>query len=177
MSTNQSKIVSLDPSSTAVGFAVFQGREFVQAGLIKPDNASAESFERVVSMGDDVWSVLQQKDPQIILIEWTLGKVGQRRHHGGGAGLPVYGIGVGWIGCTCYRWIEEQFMQGRYGNYRQLIPIYENNWTNGVPKKTRQAAIASLYPSYCPERDPGGDIADAIGLADWWMREKMMSDD
>lgn len=165
---NKSKILSLDPSSAVVGYAVMTpGRELIQAGAITPARKSAGSFERIASMENDVLSVLVKEQPHTILIEWTKGKVG-KRHHGLGAGLAVYGCGVGWIGCLCQQWVNRK-------NVRcQLIPILENEWTRGVPKKDRQLAVAQIYPQYDPADDPGADVADAIGMADWWLRELLI---
>ena len=164
---HQSKILlALDPSSTVIGYAVMavSGR-LIEAGRITPDQAAAsESFDRIAAMADDLWEILYKRRPDIILLEWTLGKVGRRRHRGGGAGLAVYGCGVGWCGCVCYRWAKDFNVT--------LIPVVENAWTRGVPKAERRAALLSLYPGYSPDRDPGGDAADALGLAEWWLREQ-----
>jgi len=175
MENNRSTIVSLDPSSTVVGYAVMRtdGR-LVQAGPITPEDKKAGSFERVQSLGDDIWSLLERHQPDIILIEWTVGKVGQRRHQGGGAGLSVYGCGVGWIGCVCNTWISA----GTWCALQmpRLIAILENDWTRGVPKEDRQAAVFAAYPQYDPAEDPGGDVADAIDMALWWLREQKILD-
>jgi hypothetical protein len=54
-----------------------------------------------------------------------------------------------------------------------VLAINENAWTRGIPKQTRQLAVESMYPQYNIEQDSGGDIADAIGLIDWWMKNNL----
>lgn len=105
------------------------------------------------------------------LIEWTKGKVG-KRHHGSGAGLAVYGCGVGAIATECEHWCRLRRPRGNPDYV--VIPVLENDWTRGVNKEVRQIAIAAEYPDYHISDDPGGDAADAIGLARWWMKEKRL---
>jgi len=163
---NRQYILGLDPSSTVVGYAV-KGVDgtLVEAGLILPDRRSAGSFERIVSMRQYLNVVFDRFRPGIVIIEWTKGKVGRRRHHGLGAGLAVYGCGVGAMATECDIWCRK--------NGAELIAINENTWTRGVPKGHRQLAIAQHYESYRPQADPGGDIADAIGIIDYWLKVKL----
>jgi len=171
---NDDLILGLDPSSTVIGYAFKQANKvgpegLVEAGLIKPDTkqlGEPESFWRIIDMCKLIESLLLEYIPRTILVEWTKGKVGKRRHHGNGAGLAVYGCGVGGIGMYVYKYSFD--LKARF------VPILENDWTRGVPKKNRQAAIASEYQQYDPAADPGGDIADAIGLVDWWLREQLV---
>lgn len=167
-------ILGLDSSSTVIGYAFksrcSSGSSLVEAGLIKPDMnrvGEPESFWRICTMREYLSWLMDEKRPAIILIEWTKGKVGRRRHHGQGAGLAVYGCGVGAIATECMHWAV-------YHGCR-VIPILENDWTRGVPKADRQAAIASEYPQYNQAADPDGDIADAIGLVDWWLKEQLVT--
>jgi hypothetical protein len=175
---NDDLIMGLDPSSTVVGYAfksfVSVGLNdydsgLVEAGLIRPDMNRVdgpESFWRICSMREYLSRLLDEKGPKVILIEWTKGKVGRRRHRGDGAGLAVYGCGLGAVATECMHWAVSHGCQ--------VVPILENDWTRGVPKADRQAAIASEYQQYDPAADPGGDIADAIGLTDWWLKERMI---
>lgn len=179
-------VLGLDPSSTIVGYAFKEceqgvnypgkpGEKFIssvliEAGLIRPDMkrvGEPQSFWRICTMREYLRGLLDEKRPKIILIEWTKGKVGRRRHRGDGAGLAVYGCGVGAIATECMHWAIY--------NGCQVVPILENQWTRGVPKADRAAAIASEYPQYDPTTDPGGDIADAIGIVDWWLKEQEMN--
>ncbi len=164
--TNQDIIVALDPSSTIVGYAAMTPYGIlIEAGLITPADQSAGSYDRINSLCLQVRRLLGQIRPAYCLIEWTKGKVG-KRHHGLGAGLAVYGCGVGAVAATCRQWAE--------GQGAQVHAIIENDWTRGVPKRVRQLAIASEYTAYRIGQDPGGDAADAIGLACWWIRNNQL---
>lgn len=167
MSQQSQIILALDPSSTICGYAAMdRSARLLDAGLIRPVSRSDASFERVMAMADDVSVLLDRWRPGTVLVEWTRGKVG-KRHGGLGAGLAVYGTGVGAIGRECVHWARDR-------GSCEVLPIMENDWTRGQPKASRQLAIAALYPEYSPHiaEDGGGDMADAIGLACWWLRER-----
>ncbi len=160
-------VLSLDPSSTVIGFAVFgDGDHLIDGGLIEPQCKSAESYWRIRSMASDLAGLLDQIRPAVILIEWTKGKVGVRRHGGLGAGLAVYGAGIGSVAAQCEAWAAQRDCR--------VVPVLENTWTRGVTKAARQAAIAASVDGYDSAKDPGGDVADAIGLGQWWMKETLV---
>jgi len=160
-------ILSLDPSSSVIGFAAFaDSGSLVEGGLIEPEVRSAGSYWRIRSMAADLAAILDEFTPHVILIEWTKGKVGTRRHTGLGAGLAVYGAGIGSVANQCEAWAA--------GHQARVVPVLENTWTRGVPKASRQAAIAATIESYDASRDPGGDVADAIGMAQWWFKETLV---
>jgi hypothetical protein len=58
---------------------------------------------------------------------------------------------------------------------RAVAAVLENTWTGGVAKEKRQLAIAKVFPAYADHLadDDGGDIADGIGIADWWRLERL----
>jgi len=164
-------VFSLDPGSIRTGWAVMQFPEqLIEAGLILPDKVRAESEFRIAAMCRDLRQLLNKWQPETIVIEWTSGKVGRRRHKGGGAGLAIYGISIGALWQTCEAWrcslpIEQQLDV-------KILLIRENVWTNSILKSDRAAAVASLFPEYKVEQDTGGDIADALGLGLWYLRER-----
>ncbi len=166
--TMSSTTLSLDPSSTVVGWATMaSATRLTSAGMITPPSRSSPSYERICSMRRDLRELLDQTQPSTILLEWTKGKVG-KRHQGLGAGLAVYGCGVGAIATECEHWVE-----GRPAG-TIVLPILENDWTRGVPKKDRQLAVAAMFDVYKVSADPGGDMADAIGMAVWWLKERSL---
>jgi len=161
-------ILGLDASSTVIGYgALTTSRRFVQAGLITPASRGDSSWNRVMSMGDDLGRLLNDLHPDVVLIEWTKGKVNERRHGGLGAGLAVYGCGVGFAAARALQWSIEH-------PGSRVEPVLENDWTRGVAKKDRQLAVAALCPEYGARigDDPGGDMSDGIGLAHWWLTER-----
>jgi hypothetical protein len=166
-------ILALDPSSTCCGFADLRPDGSLRlAGLIEPDKRQAASYDRILSLRRLLRQVLEQQHPGLILIEWTKGKVGHRRHHGNGAGLAVYGCGVGALATEAEHWVEGI---SNTDCRPKVVYVLENDWTRGEPKEHRQLAIASLYPEYLSTDDPGGDIADAIGLAHWYIKEMIFN--
>lgn len=153
----------IDPSSTCIGVAVLDGS---RVGWMMPIRASRSksTVARIYALTKAFTGELQllrQKYPEALAaIEITSGKVAAR-HRGSGAGLGVYGMGVG-----AALWAAQTVL-----GPERVVPIEENGWTRGVPKLKRQAAIRAQFPEY--ERkygkrgDAGGDVSDAIGLAMW----------
>lgn len=163
-------ILGLDPSSTVTGWAHFARTELQSAGLIRPRHSRDDGYERICSQCDYLRDLLAELRPAVILIEWTTGKVGRRRHHGHGSGLAVYGAAVGSMVMICRQYVHEPANAGAL-----LVPIAENVWTRGVTKHRRQMAVADEYKDrYDLAADPGGDVADAIGLVRWWQRQQII---
>jgi hypothetical protein len=163
-------VLGLDPSSTICGYAAMGSRrEVVSVGWLKPGCRDDNSFERDMAMCDDLVTLLEELRPTTILIEWPKGKVHEGRHHGRGAGLAVYGTGVGAIARQAVVW-------ARSGGGCDVVPILDTVWTRGIPKVERQRAIACEVPEYAPHmgEDPGGDMSDAIGLCLWWLAERSL---
>jgi len=161
------RVLSLDASSTLTGWAsMHRSGQLLEAGVLRPDSKRDGSWDRVCSLSDSLGDLLEQLRPGVILVEWTKGKVGRHRHHGLGAGLAVYGCGVGGQAMIARAW-------ARAHPGVRIEAVLENDWTRGVPKADRTAAIVANYPAYAASAgaDEGGDIADAIGLAAWWIRE------
>lgn len=149
------KILSIDPSSSCTGYAVFDGRSLIECGTFKPKPSDTANV-RIEAMAQDLRDTIAEHAPLVLLIEDTSGKVG-RRHKGGGAGLAIYGKSIGYMLATA-----------RATPGLRVITVLENEWTRGVSKDTRTARLAGLR-GYDAGQDPGGDAADAIGLALWWI--------
>jgi hypothetical protein len=162
-------IFAIDPSSTRTGWAVMQPPErLLQAGLLLPSKTRAASEFRVETMCRDLRELLDEWQPAVVVIEWTSGKVNVRRHGGAGAGLAIYGIAIGALWQTAVIWatsVESCECLAR------VQCVEENQWTCGTLKQRRMAAVQCQFPEYRNAIDPGGDIADAIGLASWWLKE------
>lgn len=163
-------IFSLDPGSLKTGWALMRPPEqLIKAGLLLPDKQKNPSELRIAAMCRSLWELLNHWQPRDIVIEWTSGKV-QRRHKGGGAGLAVHGAATGSLYRECVAWLRWQPPQNQLET--NVILVRENDWSRGIPKKERAAAISAIFTQYKPEQDPGGDIADAIGLNVWYQREQ-----
>lgn len=147
-----------------------RSERLIQAGLLLPDKQTAASEFRIGVMCSGLWTLLNYWQPKTILIEWTSGKVGKNRHGGQGAGLAVYGIAVGSLWREVLAWLRYQPPENQL--VTNVVLVKENTWTRQVPKADRIAAVAAVYPEYDAGNDSGGDIADAIGLAVWYLREQ-----
>jgi len=178
MSSSGGIIVGLDPSSSVIGYAAMDRRRtLIDVGLVTPGKSSDGSWDRIMQMCRcDLVRLLDSLHPTVILVEWTKGKVNERRHSGLGAGLAVYGCGVGAAAMAAVAWSADHVCAECF-EWRgcEVLPILENDWTRGQRKKDRQLAIASAYPQYAGHLadDAGGDMSDAIGLCDWWITEQM----
>lgn len=159
-------ILALDPSSTCTGYALLRSADdLAEAGRLRPGKTRDSAVHRITAMGVELAALIREWQPDEIVIEITSGKVGCRGRQRGmnGAGLAVYGMAVGYLWRVC---LEQQD--------RFRPPVYtvaENDWTRGVPKQQRAAGVALKYRNYRVIDDPGGDVADAIGLGCWWLRE------
>lgn len=152
-------ILALDPSSTATGYAVLRDDgSLADAGLLKPDRTRDDANTRIAAMHRALIEVLKEHTPAHVVVEDTSGKVGHRGRARGmnGAGMAIHGKAVGYFICAV-----------KAAGY---VPecVLENVWTRQVPKAVRQSRVAVAFPAYAGVSDPGGDVADAIGLADWW---------
>lgn len=163
-------ILSLDPSSTCTGWALMdRSARLLQGGLLTPDKLKTDPQFRIAAMCRDLRQLLDELQPEMILIEWPSGHVGTKRHHGGGAGLSIYGAACGGLWQVCEHWLRS--LPPEQQNDREVELILENDWTRGVPKVDRVAGVASRFSEYSIEQDPGGDLADAIGLGVWFLTE------
>jgi len=164
-------IFSLDPGSLRTGFSCLtMGGQLREAGLLLPDKRAAASKFRIGAMCQDLRELLDKWEPTVVVLEWTSGKVNVGRHKGAGAGLAVHGAATGalWRECEAWRRSLPAAMQSR----TMIELVCENDWTGGVPKRCRQAAVTQEFAQYAPEDDPGMDISDALGLGLWWLRER-----
>lgn len=167
---NEDLVFSLDPSSTRTGWSIMQAPEqLVRFGLLLPDNPRAASEVRISNMCSGLWDLLNYWQPKTILLEYGSGKVNPRRHHGGGSGLQIHGISIGAIWREILAWLRYQPPEDQIRT--KVHPIRENQWARSVRKEDRAVAIAAMFPEYNQADDPGLDVADAIGLAVWFLRE------
>ena len=150
-------LLSLDPSSTVTGWAALSfGGRLLEGGLLKPNKKGIEPAARIDQMCKDLLVLLNEVSPSEVVLEWPSGHTG-RRHHGHGSGLSTYGIAVGAIWRTCVGWATDRHVS--------VHLVSENLWTAGQSKTRRAAGVRLFYEQYNPDKDPGLDLADAIGLA------------
>ncbi|HEV7298709.1 MAG TPA: hypothetical protein VGN72_05030 [Tepidisphaeraceae bacterium] len=153
-------ILALDPSSSRTGYALMRdARTLLEAGLLKPNRADDPANDRIRAMSADLLALIGEKQPRLIVVEDTSGKVARRTREKGanGAGLAVYGKAVGWILGACE------------ATGIETHAVLENVWTRRTHKSTRQHwVIAEFGARYDPVSDSGMDVSDAISLGRWW---------
>lgn len=165
-------ILTLDPSSTCIGYAVFTDagdvREF---GRITPSSTriGADPLKRIPDLTAQARVVAREivessHEFLRVVIEVTTGKVHRRTKSSGGAGMGTYGMGVGYV------WAAMS------ADGYAVHPVLEQAWTRGASKERRAWAVLQRYRNkgYRAESDPGMDIADAIGLGDWWFTDQQV---
>lgn len=159
-------VVAFDPSITCTGYAAMRGYlnedrepELIEFGTIKPDDKKASSIVRIEQIVADARMVAKRYPDAIFAIEITSGKT-SKRHGGGGDGLGTYGMLVGHLA------------RELLNTQPRVRQVYENEWTAGFSKGDRKRTAAIAYPAYreIEQSDTGGDISDAIMLAEWTIR-------
>lgn len=152
-------LLSLDPSSTRTGFSVSTGRlSLIEAGMLNPADASNPPYVRAWTMADDAVELCREHGVNQIVIE---GPAPQSPRMGN-RGQAAYGMAVGVI------WARLRLLE------IPLQVVAVDVWTAKVSKAHQAACVASDFPEYAAmrKRDPGMDVADAIGLAVWWWQEQ-----
>jgi Holliday junction resolvasome RuvABC endonuclease subunit len=134
-------------------------RTLIDAGKLRPEAATRPANERIRTMCGELAGIVAEHRPDVIVIEDTSGKVG-RRHGGGGAGLAIHGKAVGYF----LAWMEQR--------HPRVEAVLENEWTRGRSKASRQRLVALEFSAYDPAQDRGGDVSDAIALAQWWQTKE-----
>ncbi len=153
-------ILSLDPSTTRIGFALVSGPAIalVEVGRFTPSKRSAPWPDRVQSMISDVKETIKTHTPSRVILEAPDGKVhGNIAARSRGNGLSIYGAGFGAVWQACVEVMPAGSVE--------LVPT---SWTGGKPKKTRARMLAYKFPALDLSSDTGLDTADAIELAVWW---------
>ncbi len=163
------KLLTLDPSSTAVGYCVATGpdhRQILDAGVLRPEKPEAPAVERILCLRRLVRELAAEHATlNRIVLEKPSGKVHGKKKHAGGAGLSTYGLAAGVIWAACM-----DFM----GSVDDVELIDANDWTGGKSKEERAAAATAGLAGYNAEADKGLDCADAIGLSAWWFETNLI---
>jgi len=159
------RLLSLDPSLTATGYALLgrnhEGKLVVaDAGIIRPEKAKAPTQFRVDAICGQVREVIREHSPSTVIVECPTHKQHTRQAHKL-SGLPLWGMLSGAVYATCRE------MSGA----PLCVDMVSNEWTRGTTKLARQRQIAAIVNSYHPTLDRGADVSDAIAMALWWLDE------
>lgn len=154
-------LLAIDPSSTCTGFAVLTGPEvLVEAGRLTPGRQTAPAIIRIATMREELIHLIIEKTPNQIIIEIPSAHVsGRIRMPKQGKGMGVYGMAAGVLWATAV-------------SLCQTATVDERTWTGCRKKEVRAREIAAIFPAYRKIKDPGLNIADAIGIGRWWFLAK-----
>jgi hypothetical protein len=159
------KLLSLDPSSTCIGYAVWSdssGRMIVmEHGRLKPQKSTADIQGRIRSLADELAKLVVEFDPDVIVIEVMLG----RQYTASGnkqrtTSLPTCAVSMGFMWRVCC------------GLDATTIAVDNLAWTRGRSKESRKVRARQLCSAYDQKQDQGGDAADAICLGDWYIQRQ-----
>lgn len=153
------KILALDISSKAAGFAFDRPGRGPAFGVIRPP-ATLPPEGRIDVIVDGIADLVRESAPDIAVIEWSGGK-----QHGKIArkmsGLSVLGASQG----AARQKLRDLGIR--------VEAVREARWTGSRPKAERAADIRLVYPAYARwadefGRDGGLDVADALGILEWY---------
>lgn len=153
-------LLSLDPSSTCTGYAVFDWRamRLIEAGRLRPIQ-SKSSEARIDQMLNDLDVLFAECKPSVVVIEVPTGRQYSRK--GRQSSLAVWGFAAGAVWASVRGWAKVSDCT--------ICQVSNVEWTRGRSKESR-IRRASMYGEYDSAKDGGGDAADAICLAEWWNR-------
>ena len=185
-------VCSLDPSTTAIGYALRNDDGELSFRLITPHPDSSHWFKRLIEMEFLLRRQIQQDKPEHFIIEEPDSDTQFRRGSKGKkfirSGQATYGTSVGWVTHLCSQYVRHW---GR-NPFTSFTFVKPSQWTVKYRRRKRDANTLDLFggsddvkaprrmrakaicSDYKPNQDPGGDIADAICLLDFWeMNEKL----
>jgi len=148
------RLLALDPSSTAVGWAIFDGGELRTLGVFRA--ASDNPMSRIAKLADAVARLADAWQPDTVVIETVSGM----HRHARSMSVATCAMAQGAIWYVVGK--------GQVGGPRTISPIKENAWTKGKPKAKRAELVKLTQPVYAEfqrkDGDRGLDAADAVGL-------------
>jgi len=150
------RILGVDPSTTCTGVGIVEmpvDRPVLLAGELLKPTQGLPYYERVLSMVDDLVSIIREYRPDRAVIEMPHGKRHARRGAKNMASLAIYGTAPGALLAVLH--LE------RVPTRAALV----NEASQGMSKRKRQDRIRLLFPGYNPDLDRGMDLSDALFIA------------
>lgn len=186
---NKHRLLALDPSSAAIGYALMEGPlSLIEAGRITPSAKKLAAMERVrdlvsqlragritpsrrksLSALDRVFDLVSQLraefprlSPWRVIVEMPGRHQSKRSGHGAaGASLMQYGMACGAVWQMCLDLMPEG----------AVTTFLTSEWDSS--KEKRALGVRSEFPQYGSIRDPGMDVSDAIALGQRWFERRM----
>jgi hypothetical protein len=160
-------VLAFDPSTTITGWALMRtARDNISFDLLefgRWDCSTIPPLDRAPVIYDQAQaamnSALEHAGPNarrlIVAMEWPSAYTHGGGKEGKGRGLAMYGTAPGIV----------------YGAVRPIVGeerikrFNPNQWSRGITKRGKVYRL--VYPGYTDARDPGDNIADAIGIAEY----------
>lgn len=166
-------IVGIDPSLTCTGYAALVGRDIVGAGRIRP---AGQRGGCALGPDDRAWDIAQQAgqacrdlaaqagEAVCVVVEIPAGQSPAR----GRRGQAIYGYAVG---------VLVGYLRARSSDLglARVDTVPADVWTRGLPKRARAETVQAAHPEIDWAADRGHDVADAVGLVEWWQVEGAIS--
>jgi hypothetical protein len=146
-------ILALDPSSTATGYAIHDGRTFIEKGVLRPDTGKEKCpCRRAYQMGREVQTIIDEHADRLTLILVENPPPTQRKKRSNpGAQHQAFGLIMGVV-------------IGSKVPYRTIHP---STWTRNRPKELWSQDIRRRH-KLPAGKDKGADACAAIGMTEWW---------
>lgn len=146
------RLLAIDPSSTAVGWAEFAGGRLLRVGVER--SGADDPRRRIDRLIADIRAVAGPFNPDRIVMETCSGM--HRRARSLSVATLAFAQGALW-------W--------ELSRDWPTACVPENDWTRGTPKATRARRVAAMEPTYHQfmPRDKGLDGADAVGLGHFYL--------
>lgn len=150
--------LSLDPSSTRTGYAVWSDKPaadtLLESGTLKPDTSDTTAIQRIQTMAAELIHLVDEHKTSRAVIEIPNTHV-HGKLQGRTQGQAVYGLAVGWL-------------IGRVWERIPAITYTDNSWTGRSSKLERVIAVETTFPHYDRKKDSGHDECDALSLGLWF---------
>jgi Holliday junction resolvasome RuvABC endonuclease subunit len=148
-------VLAINPSSTKTSYALmeFEDRFLLKCGKLKLVVFAKElpPYDRIDVMCNGLYDLLQHHKPDAIVIETPNERTVS----------SIYGVAIGALWKTSEHWVA-------CNTHSKVVLIPENEWTRGQQKAQRIKIIVTCYPLYTRKGDSDGNIADAIGIAEYY---------
>jgi len=154
------RMLALDPSSTAIGWSIFDHGELLHIGVFRAHSDDVD--RRLGVLSGNVQALVARTCPDVIVMEVVSGM--HRRANRSSAfrqSTATCGFAQGVIWGAMHVW--------RY----EVVRVKENEWTKGKPKAKRAELVRLTQPVYAEwarkDGDRGLDGADAVGLGLYYL--------
>jgi len=146
-------LFAVDPSSTRMGVAIYQGERLHSAYVLKPDRASDDAQARVDSMLRELAELLAETPPTHAVLEQpTMLRPGRNIK----------------IACLLHHTCGEARRVLMNGG-AVVSMVQPAQWNGNRRKTATQATVAATTAGYDAGQDKGGDASDAIAMGRWWL--------